>query len=511
MAGELIYAFRVMRLPLLDAGGSTIGRLEDIVIIPGAGGSAPRVLGFVATSQRRKIFVNAGRLGALDSEGARLRSWDVDLKPFKPHRGEILIGRDLIDARIGDETVSDIALRPHGDGRTTWWEPAKVRLAQRTRAAPPAELPPRRLRRRARPVRRRRRRRDGRRGRPPARHAPERRRRLRAGDAPHPAPPARRGDGRRAPRRPARGAARGRAAADHRRARHRPPDQRARRDGVRRPRRPPGRDARRAARPDPRRDGRRRRRRDAPPAVLRGRHGRRAADAGDHHPRPDRHASPRRSPRSATRTGWSASPPRCSSCRPPFKPPTGTYLGVVHFQRLLREPPHRPLGECLEHEPTIPPDLPERDVAERLASYNMLAVGVTDEPTGCSGRSPSTTSSTARCPPAGASAGGWRPSPAAHREVRSPPGRREAPRGPDHPAPAHPLRVLRYDPEAFGRFAETIARTLGTARFLVVPDASSSSSGSALNAVAWRAAAGTRTRSSCSTWRFAPRPRTPRR
>jgi Mg/Co/Ni transporter MgtE len=64
--------------------------------------------------------------------------------------------------------------------------------------------------------------------------------------------------------------------------------------------------------------------------------------------------------------------------RPPFRPPTGKYLGVVHFQRLLREPPHRPLGECLEHEPTIPPDLPERDVAERLASYNMLAVGVTD-------------------------------------------------------------------------------------------------------------------------------------
>ena len=39
MAGELIYAFRVMRLPLLDAGGSTIGRLEDIVLIPGAGGT----------------------------------------------------------------------------------------------------------------------------------------------------------------------------------------------------------------------------------------------------------------------------------------------------------------------------------------------------------------------------------------------------------------------------------------------------------------------------------------
>ena len=30
MAGELIYAFRIMRLPLLDAGGAAIGRLDDI-------------------------------------------------------------------------------------------------------------------------------------------------------------------------------------------------------------------------------------------------------------------------------------------------------------------------------------------------------------------------------------------------------------------------------------------------------------------------------------------------
>ena len=61
MAGELIYAFRVMRLPLLDAGGATIGRLEDVVIVSGRTTSAPRVLGFVANSQRRRIFVNANR------------------------------------------------------------------------------------------------------------------------------------------------------------------------------------------------------------------------------------------------------------------------------------------------------------------------------------------------------------------------------------------------------------------------------------------------------------------
>ena len=132
MAGELIYAFRVMRLPLLDAGGSPIGKLDDIVVTPAIKGGHTRVLGFVATSARRRIFVNAARLASLDSDGARLRSWDVDLNPFKPRVGEILIGRDIIDKKVGDETVSDVALRAVGDARSQWWEPAKVRLAKRS-------------------------------------------------------------------------------------------------------------------------------------------------------------------------------------------------------------------------------------------------------------------------------------------------------------------------------------------------------------------------------------------
>ena len=90
------------------------------------------MLGFVATAQRRRIFVNAGRIVTMDSEGARLRSWDVDLNPFKPKPGEILVGRDLIDKRFGDEFVSDVGLRPNTDGKQNWWEPARVRLARRS-------------------------------------------------------------------------------------------------------------------------------------------------------------------------------------------------------------------------------------------------------------------------------------------------------------------------------------------------------------------------------------------
>jgi hypothetical protein len=130
VAGDLIYAFRVMRLPLLDAGGAPIGKIEDLVVVPGRPSEAPRVVGFVASSQRRRIFVNAARVAELDSDGARLRSWDVDLNPFKPRAGEVLIGAELINRSVGDETVSDVALKEVTDGRSHW-EIAKVRLARR--------------------------------------------------------------------------------------------------------------------------------------------------------------------------------------------------------------------------------------------------------------------------------------------------------------------------------------------------------------------------------------------
>jgi len=33
---------------------------------------------------------------------------------------------------------------------------------------------------------------------------------------------------------------------------------------------------------------------------------------------------------------------------PPYEPPTGRFLGVVHFQRMLRYPPHERLGTLLD-------------------------------------------------------------------------------------------------------------------------------------------------------------------
>jgi Mg/Co/Ni transporter MgtE len=44
----------------------------------------------------------------------------------------------------------------------------------------------------------------------------------------------------------------------------------------------------------------------------------------------------------------------------------------------LREPPQTKLKDCVQHEPTIPPTMPERDVMTRLATYNLLSVAVVD-------------------------------------------------------------------------------------------------------------------------------------
>jgi Mg/Co/Ni transporter MgtE len=66
--------------------------------------------------------------------------------------------------------------------------------------------------------------------------------------------------------------------------------------------------------------------------------------------------------------------------RPPNETPTGAYLGVTHFQRLLRDPPSTLLGGVID--PSIDPIRPEftlREVAFYLASYNLVAAPVVDE------------------------------------------------------------------------------------------------------------------------------------
>jgi Mg/Co/Ni transporter MgtE len=63
----------------------------------------------------------------------------------------------------------------------------------------------------------------------------------------------------------------------------------------------------------------------------------------------------------------------------PNETPTGRYMGVAHFQRLLREVPSKPLSRCLDDQPEpISPEASDHDVAIRLAAYDAVAVPIVD-------------------------------------------------------------------------------------------------------------------------------------
>src|SRR5574339_1136080 len=67
-------------------------------------------------------------------------------------------------------------------------------------------------------------------------------------------------------------------------------------------------------------------------------------------------------------------------CRPPLETPTGKFLGIVHIQRLLREPPHNPIGGILDKD--VEPLLPTAtlgQVTRTLAIYDLVGLPVVDE------------------------------------------------------------------------------------------------------------------------------------
>ncbi|WP_447039795.1 magnesium transporter MgtE N-terminal domain-containing protein [Streptomyces sp. DSM 118878] len=67
-------------------------------------------------------------------------------------------------------------------------------------------------------------------------------------------------------------------------------------------------------------------------------------------------------------------------CRPPDETPTGKYLGTVHFQRLLRDPPYTLVGSIIDDDlQPLAPGATLPTVAGFFAAYDMVAAPVVDE------------------------------------------------------------------------------------------------------------------------------------
>ena len=66
--------------------------------------------------------------------------------------------------------------------------------------------------------------------------------------------------------------------------------------------------------------------------------------------------------------------------RPPTSTPTGRYLGCVHLQRLLREPPAALVGGIIDSDlPNLTPDTSLAAVTRYFAAYNLVCGPVVDE------------------------------------------------------------------------------------------------------------------------------------
>ena len=65
---------------------------------------------------------------------------------------------------------------------------------------------------------------------------------------------------------------------------------------------------------------------------------------------------------------------------PPYETPTGRLLGTVHFQRMLRYPPHERLGAIIDDSlDPLTTTASAAEVARMLASYNLVSLPVVDK------------------------------------------------------------------------------------------------------------------------------------
>ncbi|MFB9645147.1 magnesium transporter MgtE N-terminal domain-containing protein [Microbacterium terregens] len=65
---------------------------------------------------------------------------------------------------------------------------------------------------------------------------------------------------------------------------------------------------------------------------------------------------------------------------PPYETPTGRLLGTVHFQRMLRYPPHERLGAIIDDTlDPVPATASAAEVARMLASYDLVSLPVVDK------------------------------------------------------------------------------------------------------------------------------------
>ncbi len=129
-----VYVARLAGLPALDPNGDQVGRVRDAVIRLRTSSRAPQIVGLVAEMPlRRRIFLPIGRVTSFDPESVVLSTGTLNLRRFEKRPNELLVLQELLDRRVEvDErpaTVVDLAMELSRGGE---WLVSRVAVREQT-------------------------------------------------------------------------------------------------------------------------------------------------------------------------------------------------------------------------------------------------------------------------------------------------------------------------------------------------------------------------------------------
>jgi len=97
----MLYLSQVLGRPIRDLEGERVATVKDVIVRLGEDDHPP-VTGFVARYRRRDFFLSRWRITELNKNGVRLNSDILDLRPFVRRESEVLLARDVLDKQLID-------------------------------------------------------------------------------------------------------------------------------------------------------------------------------------------------------------------------------------------------------------------------------------------------------------------------------------------------------------------------------------------------------------------------
>ncbi len=131
-----VYIARLTGLMVFDPNGDQVGRVRDAVARARADGAAPRVVGLIAEMpMRRRIFLPIGRIVSMESSAVLLGTGTLNLRRFEKRPGEILVIEELLDRRVtilesgAPASVVDVGMESDRSGE---WTLARLAVREHT-------------------------------------------------------------------------------------------------------------------------------------------------------------------------------------------------------------------------------------------------------------------------------------------------------------------------------------------------------------------------------------------